>query len=107
MIFVNDASTDGSQELLMELAVDHNDIRILKMSRNFGVFPCTFAGFQHASGDIVIYMDSDLQDPPEVIPKLIKKNYKFITTFILFYHVCKLIRKICLYIYIIVLISII
>lgn len=73
MIFVNDASTDGSQELLMELAVDHNDIRILKMSRNFGVFPCTFAGFQHASGDIVIYMDSDLQDPPEVIPKLIKK----------------------------------
>ena len=73
LIFVNDASTDRSQDLLMELAVDHNDIRIFNMSRNFGVFPCTFAGFQYASGDIVIYMDSDLQDPPEIISNLIDK----------------------------------
>jgi glycosyltransferase involved in cell wall biosynthesis len=73
LIFVNDASTDRSEEMLMELDSGHNDIRIINMSRNFGVFPCTFAGFQHASGDVVIYMDSDLQDPPEIIPRLIEK----------------------------------
>ena len=73
LIFVNDASTDRSREILMELAAGHGDIRIINMSRNFGVFPCTFAGFQYASGDAVIYMDSDLQDPPEVIPRLVEK----------------------------------
>ena len=73
LIFVNDASTDRSKEILMELAADHEDIRIINMSRNFGIFPCTFAGFQHTSGDAVIYMDSDLQDPPEVIPRLLEK----------------------------------
>jgi dolichol-phosphate mannosyltransferase len=73
LIFVNDASTDRSKETLMELAADHKDIRIINMSRNFGVFPCTFAGFQHTSGDAVIYMDSDLQDPPEVIPRLVEE----------------------------------
>ena len=44
LIFVNDASTDRSRELLVELDAGHNDIRIINMSRNFGVFPCTFAG---------------------------------------------------------------
>ena len=73
LIFVNDASTDRSKEILMKLAAGHKDIRIINMSRNFGVFPCTFAGFQYASGDAVIYMDSDLQDPPEVIPRLVEK----------------------------------
>jgi glycosyltransferase involved in cell wall biosynthesis len=73
LIFVNDASTDRSRELLVELDAGHNDIRIINMSRNFGVFPCTFAGFRYTSGDAVIYMDSDLQDPPELIPKIIQK----------------------------------
>jgi dolichol-phosphate mannosyltransferase len=41
------------------------------MSRNFGVSACVFAGFEHSKGDVVIYMDSDLQDPPEVIPQMI------------------------------------
>ena len=43
------------------------------MSRRFGVAPCVIAGFEHANGDAVIYMDSDLQDPPEILPKLIDK----------------------------------
>jgi dolichol-phosphate mannosyltransferase len=43
------------------------------MSRNFGVSPCVLAGMLHASGDAVIYMDADLQDPPEVIPELIER----------------------------------
>ena len=43
------------------------------MSRRFGTGPCVLAGLKIANGDAVIYMDSDLQDPPEVIPSLIKK----------------------------------
>jgi len=71
MIFVNDRSTDGSLNLLHTLAKDHSDIKIINMSRNFGISPCVFAGFEHASGDAVIYMDADLQDPPELIPKMV------------------------------------
>ena len=41
------------------------------MSRTFGVGPCVLAGFKHAKGDCIIYLDSDLQDPPEIIPSLI------------------------------------
>lgn len=70
MIFVNDRSTDGSVPLLHRLAEGNDDIRIITMSRNFGVSPCVFAGFEHASGDAVIYMDADLQDPPELIPQM-------------------------------------
>ena len=43
------------------------------MSRNFGVDPCVLAGFRHAKGEAVIYLHTDLQDPPEIIPDLIKK----------------------------------
>ena len=43
------------------------------MSRKFGVFPCLLAGLRHAKGDCVVSMDSDLQDPPETIPKMIQE----------------------------------
>lgn len=46
------------------------------MSRTFGVGPCVIAGFKHAKGDCVIYMDSDLQDPPELIKELIEQYEK-------------------------------
>lgn len=72
LIFVNDTSTDNSREILEQLAGDRGDIRILNMSRNFGVSPCVMAGMEHASGDIVVYMDADLQDPPETIPSMLK-----------------------------------
>ena len=49
------------------------DIRIVNMSRNFGVSPCVMAGLAYASGDLVVYMDADLQDPPELIPALLKE----------------------------------
>lgn len=71
LIFVNDRSTDGSLKMLHRLAADHGDIRIINMSRNFGISPCVFAGFAYASGDAVIYMDADLQDPPELIPQML------------------------------------
>lgn len=71
MIFVNDRSTDGSLAILQQLAEGNDDIKIINMSRNFGISPCVFAGFEHSSGDAVIYMDSDLQDPPELIPQML------------------------------------
>lgn len=72
LIFVNDASNDRSEEILLDAAKSHNDIRIITMSRTFGVSECALAGMEYSSGDAVIYMDADLQDPPEVIPELIK-----------------------------------
>ena len=73
LIFVNDDSTDRSETILLEAAKDgFNDIRIITMSRNFGVSECVLAGMEYASGDAVIYMDADLQDPPEVIPDMIQ-----------------------------------
>jgi len=72
LIFVNDASTDHSKEMLLAAAEEYADIKIITMSRNFGVSPCVLAGIEYSSGEAVIYMDADLQDPPEVIPELIK-----------------------------------
>ena len=73
LIFVNDDSDDKSLEILEKNRKRNNQIKIINMSRRFGISACTIAGFKHAIGDAVIYMDSDLQDPPELIPDLIKK----------------------------------
>ena len=72
LIFVNDDSTDGSEAWLMQ-ELDKRDIRLINMSRNFGVSACVIAGFKHATGDLIVYMDSDLQDPPEVIHDMLEK----------------------------------
>jgi dolichol-phosphate mannosyltransferase len=73
LIFVNDDSTDGSLELLKQARTTNPRIKIVNMSRRFGVSECTLAGMAQASGDAVIYMDTDLQDPPAVIPALLEK----------------------------------
>lgn len=71
LVFVNDASTDGSLALLQELRRQH-PIVIVNMSRRFGTTPCILAGLAQARGDAVIYMDADLQDPPELIPQMVE-----------------------------------
>jgi glycosyltransferase involved in cell wall biosynthesis len=71
LVFVNDASTDNSREMLEQHNVGYNDIRIINMSRNFGVSTCVLAGMEYCTGDVVVYMDSDLQDPPETIPSML------------------------------------
>ena len=72
LVFVNDDSNDNSEKVLIESQKNHN-IKIINMSRRFGVGPCVLAGLEKSKGDAVIYMDSDLQDPPEIIPQLVKK----------------------------------
>ena len=75
MIFVNDSSNDNSEEILLDLQKT-NPIMIINMTRTFGVGPCVLAGFRHAKGDAIIYMDTDLQDPPEILTKLIEEYEK-------------------------------
>jgi len=75
MIFVNDSSDDKSEEILLDLQKT-NPITIINMTRTFGVSPCVLAGFRHAKGDAIIYMDTDLQDPPEILTKLIEEHEK-------------------------------
>ena len=75
LIFVNDASEDNSEKLLENLQKKF-PITLINMSRTFGVGPCVLAGFKHAKGDCIVYMDSDLQDPPEILEKLIQEYEK-------------------------------
>ena len=72
-IFVNDMSTDNSLNILQERAQQDRSIKVINMSRNFGLFPCILAGIKHSAGSAVVMMDTDLQDPPEVIPELVGK----------------------------------
>ena len=71
VIFVNDGSTDRSDWLLSGLASKYRWLTVIDLSRNFGHQNAITAGMDHSSGDAVIVMDGDLQDPPELIPKMI------------------------------------
>jgi glycosyltransferase involved in cell wall biosynthesis len=72
-VFVNDGSTDGTLRALLGLRATHSDVCIVDLSRNFGKEAALTAGLDHCSGDIVVPMDVDLQDPPELLPKLIEQ----------------------------------
>jgi glycosyltransferase involved in cell wall biosynthesis len=70
-VYVNDGSRDGSLDLLRELELADPRVRVLDLSRNFGHQIAITAGIDHAHGDAVIVMDTDLQDPPAVALELI------------------------------------
>ncbi len=72
ILFVNDGSRDKTERLIMEAARDRTDISLINLSRNFGKEAALTAGLHHATGDAVIPMDVDLQDPPEVINDMIR-----------------------------------
>jgi dolichol-phosphate mannosyltransferase len=73
LIFVNDGSKDKTLDILKTEKNKHANIRIISLSRNFGHQAALTAGTDHAKGDAVVIIDSDLQDPPELIPELVKK----------------------------------
>jgi glycosyltransferase involved in cell wall biosynthesis len=73
MVFVNDGSTDGSIQILVKLHADDPAVKVVNLSRNFGHQAAITAGLDYAKGDVVICMDGDLQDPPEIIPTLVAR----------------------------------
>ena len=73
VVYVNDGSKDRSLELLEKIAADDDRVRVVDLSRNFGHQVALSAGVDHAKGDAVVGIDSDLQDPPEVIPEMIQR----------------------------------
>jgi glycosyltransferase involved in cell wall biosynthesis len=73
VIFVNDGSSDGSKALLDALADAHPEVKVVHFRRNFGQTAAMMAGFDHASGDVIIPMDGDHQNDPEDIPRMLAK----------------------------------
>jgi glycosyltransferase involved in cell wall biosynthesis len=73
LLFVNDASTEGSLSLLVAERERNPRVKVVNLSRRFGVAEGVLAGMATSGGDAVVYMDADLQDPPEVIPALIDR----------------------------------
>jgi len=73
ILFVDDASTDHSSELLANLVQTDSHLKVMRLRRNFGQTAALSAGFHEASGTVIIAMDGDLQHAPEDIPALIAK----------------------------------
>jgi len=72
LIMVNDGSRDKSLDVMNQLAAQDDRVKVINFARNFGHQIAVTAGIDFASGDAVVLIDADLQDPPEVIPDLIK-----------------------------------
>ena len=72
IIFINDGSKDKTLELLEEIAKKDFNVKILSFTRNFGHQAAVTAGLKYVSGDAIVIMDADLQDPPELIPDMLK-----------------------------------
>ena len=72
ILFVNDGSKDKTIQIIKEMREKDNRICYVDFSRNFGKEIAMIAGLDYAKGDAVIFMDADLQDPPELIPELVK-----------------------------------
>ncbi|HME46013.1 MAG TPA: glycosyltransferase [Syntrophorhabdales bacterium] len=73
IIYINDGSTDGTQQILEEFHGQDNHVRVVEFNRNYGQHMALFAGMERSRGNMVITIDADLQNPPEEIPKLVAK----------------------------------
>lgn len=73
IIFVNDGSCDDTLKILKEIAAEDKNVKVISFSRNFGHQEAVSAGMAASSGQAVIIIDCDLQDPPEVIPEMVER----------------------------------
>lgn len=72
VIFINDGSRDRTLAVLREFAKIDSRVKYISLSRNFGKESAIYAGFDHADGDYVVMMDADLQDPPALLPEMMR-----------------------------------
>ena len=73
VVFVDDGSTDGTFGALTRLHAAHENVRVVRLRRNFGKSAALAAGFEQARGEVVVTIDADLQDDPAEIPRLLAK----------------------------------
>jgi glycosyltransferase involved in cell wall biosynthesis len=73
LVFVDDGSTDRTPAILREFALADPRVNVIRFSRNFGHQPAVSAGIRHCRGNLAVIIDADLQDPPEVIPDMIRQ----------------------------------
>lgn len=73
IVAVNDGSRDGTLEKLLDISKKDKAVKVVSLSRNFGLEAATTAALEHTSGEVVVLMDGDLQDAPEFIPTLLTK----------------------------------
>lgn len=81
IIFVNDGSKDKTLSILEEIAAKDKNVKVISFSRNFGHQAAVTAGLKEVTGDAIVILDADLQDPPELIPDMLKyweKGYEVI-----------------------------
>ena len=72
LIFINDGSKDKTLSILIDIANEDKNVKIISFSRNFGHQCAVTAGLQYVTGDAIVIIDADLQDPPELIPDMLK-----------------------------------
>ena len=72
IIFINDGSKDKTLEILTKLANQNENVKIVSFSRNFGHQAAVTAGLKYVTGDVILIIDADLQDPPELLPEMLK-----------------------------------
>ncbi len=73
VVCVDDGSTDTTLEKLVDFHKKHTELKIISLSRNFGLQPALTAGLDYARGEYIVIMDADFQDPPQMVPFLIDK----------------------------------
>ena len=73
LILVNDGSKDGTRDAMARAAARDPRVKVVSLARNFGHQPALTAGLEHARGDVIVMLDGDLQDPPELIPDLVER----------------------------------
>ena len=73
IIYINDGSTDNTQQILEEFHTADSHVRVVEFNRNYGQHMALLAGMERSQGEIVITIDADLQNPPEEIPRLVTK----------------------------------
>jgi undecaprenyl-phosphate 4-deoxy-4-formamido-L-arabinose transferase len=84
IIYINDGSADHTQDIIEDFRQADRRVKIIEFNRNYGQHMALFAGFERATGDAVITIDADLQNPPEEIPRLVEKvdeGYDVVATY--------------------------